>query len=894
MEKTDLAKDYKINEGPLKVELIKVLRGANYFSAGPVILTRLSLGEYDEVFSNEIDGFYDRLESTLPTLYEHHCSEGKPGGFFFRVRQGTLMGHVIEHVAIELQSLAGMQAGYGKTRSTLTQGVYNIIFRFIDDKAGIYAAKAAVNLINALLMKQEFDVNPIVNELINIREERLLGPSTQTIVDEALKRNIPIIRLDQHNLIQLGTGKYQKRIRATITSDTNFIGVENATNKYLTTLTLRDAGLPIPETLKTINYEEAKEFFVNLNDKAVIKPAQGSRGENVFLDINDESSFLQAFSHCIKEEKPVLIQRHIPGNTYRLLIINGKMIAATKLTPPVIIGNGNKTVLELVNNINSMQGREPGDKGKLSYVITDEQTEKNLSLKGLKLDSIIEQGLEIRLESTCNPAFGAFTEDVTEKVHPENRFLAERAANVSGLNVAGVTIVAESIEIPITKTGGVILEVNAGPDFRMHVNPAAGNPINPAIPMLDMLFPKESRSHVPLISITGSAGKSVCAYLINFALEKEGFQTGLACSDGLFAAGRKVISGNMTYPEDVPALLGDTSIDCAILETSVEGILKDGLGYQFADVGIFLNLFDNHLHQDDIWLLEDLAYAKSVVTEEVYESGFSVLNADNPFILEAMNRLYSKPALFSKNPANKELTNHMTKGGMGAFVKEEKIFIHNRSSRAMIADLKEVPLTFNNTTDLFLDSILAACCALTALGVAPEKIGHYLKSFSPLPHNLPGRMNFLKHQELEVLYDNPKNKKAFDEIKKLCSIKGKGVAAFIFVSEFKTEEEFKLYAANIAEFADLIYVVENQNKTISKTYNSINSEENHIIGLTDILTTQNSESLKVFNSSMLVNEIKTHIVAENIVSIINKESVWELARQNYQTHFPVVLNSIHE
>ncbi len=892
MEKTDIAKDYKINEGPLKVELIKVLRGANYFSAGPIVLTRLNLGEYDEIFSNEIDGFYDRLESALPSLYEHHCSEGKPGGFFFRVRKGTLMGHVIEHVAIELQSLAGMQAGYGKTRSTLTQGVYNIIFRFIDNKAGIYAAKAAVNLVNALLLQQGFDVKPIVNELIKIREERLLGPSTQSIVDEAQKRQIPVIRLDQHNLIQLGTGKYQKRIRATITSDTHFIGVENAKDKYLTTLTLRDSGLPVAETIKTYSIDEAFEFYKSINCKVVVKPLSGTRGENVYLEIDNEEKLKQAFSYCNNEEQPILIQRQIQGDTYRLLIIDGKMVAATRLTPPIIKGDGKKTVLQLIEDLNSMPGRELGDKGKLSYVVNDEQTLKTLALQGLTPDSVLEAGVELRIEATCNPAFGAITENVTEKVHPENRFLAERAANVGGLNVAGITIVAENIETPITKTGGVILEINAGPDFRMHVNPAIGNPINPAMPMLDMLFPKESKSHVPLISITGSAGKSVCAYLINFALEKEGYKTGLACSDGLFSAGRKIISGNMTFPQDVPALLGDTSIDCAILETSVEGILKDGLGYEFADVGIFLNLYENHLHQDDIWLLEDLSYAKAVVAEEVYESGFSVLNADEPFILEIIGRLYSKPALFSKNAANKELAGHIAKGGMGVFVKDEKIFIHHRSSRAVIADLKEIQLTFNNTTDIFLDSVLAACCALSSLGVAPEKIGEYLKTFSPLPHNLPGRMNFVKNQELEFLYDSPKNKKAFDEIKKLCLAKVKAVAAFVYLPKFRTEEEFKLYAANIAEFADIIYIVENDVITITKVPLLNVSEENHIISLTEILNTQSNDSLKVYDCNTLVNEIKTTKTGEYTVAIINEDSLAELAKQHYQTHFPVILNSL--
>lgn len=894
MKAVALAKEYTVNPGPLKVEIIKILHGANYFSAGPVVLTRLDLGVYDEVFSNEIDGFYEKLQNKIPSLYDHHCSEGKPGGFLFRVKKGTLMGHIIEHVAIELQTLAGMHASYGKTRSTLKQGVYNIIFRFIDDQAGIFAAKASVNLINALLQNQDFNLNPIIEQLIQIREERLLGPSTQAIVDEANKRSIPVFRLDQQNLIQLGTGKYQKRIRATITSDTHFVAVENAGDKYLTTLALRDSGLPVSETYKTDKIEKGFAFFKELNSQVVITPINRSKGEKVFINIDSEEKFKKAFSKVISKTSPVLIQRQIEGNTYRILVINDKMVAATKLEAATIIGDGKNSILQLIEELNKNPLREAGDKGSLSLINIDDNMLNHLEVMGYKLDAILEKGKKLRIKTSCNPAHGASTENVTEKVHPENRYLAERAAKISGLNVAGVTIITKDINKPITETGGIILEINAAPDFRMHIKPSAGESINPALPMMDMLFPKQSKSKVPLISISGSTGKTVCAYLINFALDKEGYSTGLACSDGLFSAGKKVISGNMTFPENVPALLGDSDIDCAILETSVEGILNNGLGYKFADIGIFLNVYDNHLNQDDISLPEDLAYAKSVVAEEVYEDGFSVLNADCPLIMESLNRLYSKAALFTKNPSQKVFTNHIVKGGMGVCIRENKVFLHYRSGRWVISELNEIPLTFGGKTNIFSDSILAATAALCAIGVEPVKIGDYLKNFNPLPAMLPGRMNFIKTTNGEFLIDSPNTKQSFTELKKICSEKDKAIAAIVILANQMSENEIEYLADNLNNLADKIIFKKPTDLSLSEKKNKISFEDNIIISLAGnqnlSINNENADSLS-FILEEFIKKIDTISKKTNFLEISENEDINAIIKQNEKDYFPVVICS---
>lgn len=795
-------KNYKVNDGPIKVENIKVFHGANYFSAGPIVLFRVDLGDFDEVFTNEISGFYEKLTSTIPTLYDHYCSIGKPGGFFQRVHDGTLLGHVIEHTAIELQTLAGMDVGYGKTRSTLKQGVYNIIFRYFDEEAGLYAGKAAVNLINSFLLDQKFDVKEIVKDLIDIRERRLFGPSTQAIVDMANRRDIPFFRLDSYNLVQLGTGKYHKRVRATITSDTSLIAVETADNKYLTSLMLKDAGIPVPETIKTDNLDEIIGFHENINAALVIKPIDSYLGKNSMVDISTKEEIISGFELAKEFSDFVLVQPFIKNaNSYRFLVIDYKFVAAAELRPPRIIGNGLNSVKELIDILNNEPERMPGDKNKLSKVEIDIMTERILKAKNLTLESILPAGEALVIKKTGNPRLGGTSENVTAKVHPFNIFLAERAARVIGLNVAGVDILAESIETPINENGGVVLEVNAAPDFRMHINPAVGESINVAEHLINMLFPEGTKTRVPLFSITGTTGKTITARFLDHCLRKEGYKTGLTTSDGLFINNIPLMKGDMTYPEHVSLVLKDPTIDCAILETSREGIIRSGLGYKFADYGIVLNIYNEHVGQDDIKYIEDLAYAKSVVAEEVYEGGFTILNADIELVLEMRERLYSTLILFSKDSNNAEIKKHMLAGGMAVYINNDNICISGHD----LLPLSEIPLCFENKAAMMYDEILASVAALAAHGIKQENIKKYLKEFKPDVENLPGRMNLINFSDYRILIDNAHNSEGFNGLK-------------LFLDDFGDEKAGVIDAAGDRYDEEIIKLGNIAGKTYSKLF----------------------------------------------------------------------------
>jgi len=758
--------EYAVDDGPLKLIKIQTLHGANYFSAEQVIYLRINLGIYDEVYTNTIDGFYDRLKNKMPTLYEHYCSPGVPGGFLKRVVDGTLLGHVIEHVSIELQTLAGMDVGYGKTRSTLEQGTYNVIFRFFDEIAGAYAGKAALNMINAFVQDKDFDIVEVVNNLVDIRELRLLGPSTQAIVNELEKRKIPYFRIDAYNLVQLGTGKYHKSVRATITSDTSFIAVETAGNKYLTTLMLKDAGVPVLQTVVCKSVEEVMAFKRAIEKPIVIKPSGGYQGKYLTTNLTTDDEIVKAFNLTIAYDEDVLVQEYYPGASYRLLVIDYKFVAATLLTPPYITGNGVDNIQVLIDILNEDPERQIGDKSKLSKVEIDDTTIHLLDKQNYSLQTILKSGERLFLKYSGNLRLGGTATDVTDIVHPINMFLAERAARVIGLNVAGIDILSSDITIPLLDNKAVILEVNAAPDFRMHLTPTFNKPQNVAKELVNMMFPYNAMTRVPIFSVTGTAGKTITAFLLNYCLKNEGYNVGLTSTEGLFITDKKLMSGDMTYPESVALVLKDPTIDCAILETSLEGIIRRGLGYKFADYGIVLNVLEDHIGNDDIEFIDDVAYAKSVVAEEVFSSGYSVLNADNEYVIEMMERLYSKPALFSKDKkGNKVFQKHILDGGLGVSLENEMIKVYIKNQSYDLLPVNKIPLLFFGKALFLSDVVMSVVASLTAFGLHPDKIGKYLTAFKPDYENTPGRMNLFNKKNYSVLVDYAHNKPSFIALK---------------------------------------------------------------------------------------------------------------------------------
>lgn len=722
--------NYAVAPGPVSVEDINVLYGANYFSGGPVIRFRINLGEYDEVFTNRIPGFFESLKEHLPTLYNHHCSVGRVGGFFERMKEGTLLGHVMEHLAIELQNLAGMNVGFGKTRGAKQKGVYNIVFRYFDEIAGIYAGKAALNLINAILLSKPFGVAEVVKNLVIIREKRLLGPSTQAIVDEAVRRNIPVIRLDKYNQVQLGTGCYKKIIRATITEDTSVLAVETTDDKYLTNVILDEAGIPVPLQIITRDLEDILNFHISLNRQIALKPSQGYRGKRVSIGLDTKENIEKAFNWVKEFDEEVIAQEDIPGGTFRLLVVDFQMVAAVQLTPPYITGNGQDTIAELIEKLNSEPEREFGDKGILSKVDTDEETLKIIEFRGYDPDSVLPEGEIIFLKNSGNMSLGASATDVTDEVHPYNKFLACRAAKILNLNVAGIDIISEDISLPLYENWGKVIEVNAAPDFRMHFSPTFGVRRYVQRDFVSMLFPAGSQSNIPLYSITGSAGKALCASIINLCLSNCGKKTGLISRNGLYINDFCLIQEDATESKNTAVALKDSTIESLVIETPVESILSAGLGYEYAQFGIILNLLDlkqEYYTYDHIRDIEDIAYAKMVVAEQVYDNGHAILNADEKLIMDLRDRVWSNIALFSKNGSNADFVKHISNNGTGILFENGLITIYDKGQEAVVLSAEKIPV-LHSAENHVVDAVLAAVMALHLSDVSIDIIRNVLAS----------------------------------------------------------------------------------------------------------------------------------------------------------------------
>lgn len=720
-----------ILNSPIQLESHSTLLGANYFSGAQVIRFRLRLNEYDEVPTNQIEGFNDALKELIPSLIEHHCSMKQRGGLFLRMEEGTLLGHVMEHVAIELQNLAGMNVGFGKTRETKVKGVYNVVIRFFDEYAGIYAGKMAINILNHILTKQHIDISPIIENLIIIREKRLLGFSTQQIVNEARQRRIPTLRLDQFNLVQLGTGCYRKVIRATITQNTSYLAVENTDDKYMTYKMMEEMGVPVPKRITTTNINDALTFYHEIQKPLVIKPSKGYRGKRVNVNLDSEEKIIKAFFWAKTYNDEVIVQEFIKGNTYRILVIDGKFAAAVQLIAPFVVGDGQKTIKELIDELNAQPEREWGDKGKLSKIEIDEDTLKILDIKGYQLSSVLEKDKKLYLKNSGNMRLGATSVDVTEKVNKHTIFVCERISKNLNLDVTGIDIITDDISVSLHENGGRIIEVNAAPDFRMHINPTIGNSQHVEKNFVSMLFPENSPYRIPLISITGSKGKTLLTEWLNYTFTEKKYNVGLLNNKGIYINNKCLMHLNPVNSKNVQILLKDSSINIAIVETPVESILEYGLGYTTADVGIFLNLYDNekYLEYDHIRDLEDIAYAKSVVVEEIEPNGFSILNADNQLILEAQSRIDSNMMFFSLDMDSKNIRELIDKGRICAAIDKDRIVIYDKRDRIIPCYLDEIDqILFEEEYQKHV--LLAYCLTLYALNWKEIDIRDSLKSLS--------------------------------------------------------------------------------------------------------------------------------------------------------------------
>src|SRR6266487_233648 len=752
----------------MKILNIKVMRGPNYWSnyRQKLIVMKLDLEELEDYPTNKIDGFAERLEALIPSLYTHRCSEKQPGGFFQRVREGTWMGHVIEHIALELQSLAGMQCGFGRTRSTHTKGVYHVVFYYQVESAGIYAAKAAVRIASVLASDEPYDIAHDIKELTRINKNEGLGPSTQSIINEAIKRNIPHKRLDNESLVMLGQGVHQKIIRAAMACTTSSIGVEIASDKEETKRLLSEGFIPLPQGKEIETAEELKTLIEDIGFPLVIKPVNGNHGRGITTNILSAEQAHKAFIIAKEISQRVIVEKFIRGLDYRFLVINYKLVAVAKRTPAMVIGDDKSTIKKLIDQTNTDPRRGEEHEKVLTTIKVDSTTNSILIEKNLTLNSVLPVGEILFLKDTANLSTGGTARDVTDVVHPYNVFLAERIARLMNLDICGIDIIAENINTPITEKTGAVLEVNAGPGFRMHLSPAKGLARNVAEPVIKMLFPDDTPSRIPIIAVTGTNGKTTTTRLIAHLAKAAGHNVGYTTTEGIYIQDQVVHHGDCSGPGSAEVVLRDPIVDFAVFECARGGILRAGLGFDKCNISIVTNVSDDHLGLNDINTVEEMAKVKTVVPRSTFDDGYAILNADDDLVYAMREELDCNIALFSTDEKNERIKSHRQEGGLAAIIEKGYFTICKGQWKTRIARVEDVPLSFQGTASCMIKNILPAILAATIHDFKTEVISAALKSFIPSPKLTPGRLNIFHFKHFDLMIDYAHNTDGYKELKK--------------------------------------------------------------------------------------------------------------------------------
>jgi cyanophycin synthetase len=738
----------------------RALRGPNFYARFPVTYMLLDIQALEDSPSDEIPGLPERIKELMPTMIEHRCSPGVRGGFFQRLDRGTWAGHIVEHLAIELQSLAGMEVGFGKSRETTTRGVYSVVYKHLDEECGLRAGEMAVDILQALINEETVDLEAVVQTLRELRERNLLGPSTGSIVIEAARRDIPFQRVNSQSHVMLGQGHHQKAIQASMTSSTKARGVAIAANKEWTKNILDEAGISVPKGRSVATVEEAVRVAENIGYPVVAKPLDANHGRGITTDIKDAAGLETAFHNAKKHHERVVIERFLVGRDHRVLVINGELVAAARRDPAHVMGDGQSTVQELVDTVNADPRRGFGHEKMLTMIHVDDNTMLMLRSQNLTLESVPDRGQEVVLKSTANLSTGGTATDVTDDVHPSIRFMATRIARMIDLDIMGIDIVAPHLRDPLESIGGGIVEVNAGPGLRMHLEPTHGPKRNVAANIIDMMFPV-GNGRIPTVAVTGTNGKTTTVRLVSHILKLSGERVGLSSTGSVEIENQIIMRGDYSGPLGAQAVLRDPSVTSGVIEVARGGILRRGIGVDKVDVGVLLNIGRDHIGEGDIHDLDDLLRLKATVVDIAKTP---VLNVDDELVLQWHEEKCKVPAILcSQNP------NHPAFEGIETCVTVEDgaiVIKHGRSS-FRVAELVDVPITMSGRAKFNIENCLAAVGAAYALGVTEETVRAGLQTFNSTPGQNPGRMNQFDIGDIRVLLDFGHNAaaiRALDEV----------------------------------------------------------------------------------------------------------------------------------
>ncbi len=740
---------------------IQPYKGRNIYSHKPVIKAAIDLEKLFDTPTNQINRFNEGLLQILPGLCKHHCSLGYEGGFLERLREGTYLAHVTEHVVLELQTLMGYDVHYGKSRQTGKPSVYYMLVECKNEKLAIECILAAVELVNTLIDGNSPEFGSVLAYLERVAAESDFGTSTGAIYAEACRRGIPVTCPEHSGVLQLGNGKYTRFIEASLTDKASCVAVDMAGNKHLTKQILYESGISVPDGDVAYTIKSASAIASYIGYPVAVKPFDANQGKGVSTNITNAKELKEAYSTAAKYSHAVIVEKHIPGQDYRLLVVGGKMVAAAQRKPPFVVGDGLLSIKQLIDIENRSPLRGFDHEKPLTTIKIDDMSRQVLGKLGYDENSIPMQGEAVMLRYNGNLSTGGTARDCTEEVHPYNAQLAIEAAQLMELDVAGIDITCKDISKPLTADNGAVIEVNAAPGLRMHLYPTEGQARNVAGDILDMLYPMGTPSSVPIISVTGTNGKTTVTRMIAHTLGLNGTVVGMASTGGIFVGGECIMKGDNTGPLSAGRILKDTRVEAAVLETARGGIIKHGLGYDMADVGVIVNISDDHLGIDGVNTPRELAKVKSLVIEAIKPKGTAVLNADDKMTPWLLARVCSNALLFSSSYDNLLVQKEINRGKRVVYVRGGAIYTLLNNTEAFIAHIGEIPITFNGVAACNIENALAATSALIALGVPVVTIRAGLMGFKPDIGTNPGRFNVFDMGEFSVMLDYGHNVAAY-------------------------------------------------------------------------------------------------------------------------------------
>ncbi|MCY0876232.1 MAG: cyanophycin synthetase [Firmicutes bacterium] len=793
----------------MKALQLRAIDGPNVYHYEPVLIMRVDLEEFTERESYEYPGLTERLLLELPGLYDHYCAMGRPGGFVERLYGGTYFGHIIEHVSLELLTQVGFKANFGKTRSAGSPGLYDIVMEYECLEATRYVLLLAMEYVQACAFGTVFPLADRLQEARRIREHTGLGPSTAALVQAAKDRDIPVRRIGSRSLLQLGTGKYRRFIQATMTHATSAVAVDIACDKALTKELLERAGIAVPYGSEVSSLEEMRTVFQSAKAPLVVKPIDGSQGRGVTMDIRDWASAERAFAVAREISQRVMVEEFIAGRQYRLLVVGGKFVAAAERLPAHVTGDGMHSIAQLVSATNAEPERGEDHDKPLTRIPLDDIALDCLARQGRSLYDVPALGETVYLRDSANLSTGGIAIDLTDHVHSGFKSIAERCARAIALDLCGVDLIAPDIsKVPVAGSYAVI-ELNAAPGIRMHHYPSVGKPRDVAGAIIDAVFPRGAQSRVPIVSVTGTNGKTTTTRMIRHILADTGLVVGMTSTDGVYIGDECCLEGDTTGPQSAQLVLCDPRVEAAVLETARGGIMRGGLAYRAADVGIITNIALDHIGQDGITSLGDLVRVKSLVVECIRPGGVTVLNADDPELVKLAGKLKSPVVYVSLQEQNPTVSRHLARGGAAFFVRNGVIIEAAGALEWKVVGVAELPITLDGAAQFHVANALCALAAVRHLGVSRQKCVQAMRNFRSDTHN-PGRINvFALPSGKTVISDyghNPDGVRAVGEMARRVSTET--LPAIIGFPGDRSDEVIRTCALTAAEYFSPIYVKE--------------------------------------------------------------------------------------